>query len=313
MFFRTRNLLTFLHSFTSCSYLQIVGGRSKISPQQPQPHGHGAGHCCGCGSGNSYFFVASSQQEHVKNAHGPESSRCRNQQNQCNRPEEVDFYVCDCYTCRSTAASMEVCCQCCNCTNMEATNQNLSPRYHVSSVMLKGESDDTLEVCLRRQDEDEIDEVEDDIALAHAVAEANRQHQSYNNHHDHRNLNQQQTPPHCNECSNCCGGGRRPPGFQSCPGRKAAVSGQSRRPAQQPQQYNHGHSHNLPNPHPHHSSHRMLNNKHKKLSSTRHSCTKGNNKDKDRKKIILLGLYLRGPQLCVRFRPACRPLEEFSS
>jgi len=238
---------------------KTVGSRSKISPQQVHSHGQGpSSHCCGCGSGSSSYFFVSSQHEHSKNAHSQEHNSCRGQQNQCGRQEEVDYYVCDCYACRSTGApSLEVCCQCCNCTNSEP-NQNISPRYHVSSVMLKGESDDTLEVCLRRQDEDELNDVEDDIALAHAVAEATRQHRVYTNHHNHRGINQ---PAHCNDCSNCCSSVKRGP----------------RGPAPHPQQhFKHGHSHNLSNPRPNHSSHRMLNNKHKKLSSTRHSCTKGN-------------------------------------
>ena len=36
----------------------------------------------------------------------------------------------------------------------------LSPRYHVSSVMLKGDTDDTLEVCLR--EDDDVDEEDND-------------------------------------------------------------------------------------------------------------------------------------------------------
>ena len=73
---------------------------------------------------------------------------------------------------------MDVCCQCCQCTALVNTQdrQNAPKQqkhYKVRSVSLRGENDETLEVCIANDenDGDHTDPNElDDIALAHRVA-----------------------------------------------------------------------------------------------------------------------------------------------
>eukprot|EP00094_Tigriopus_californicus_P012159 TCALIF_11751-PA protein Name:"Similar to NBEA Neurobeachin (Homo sapiens)" AED:0.12 eAED:0.13 QI:0/0.04/0/0.81/1/1/22/0/1914 len=80
-----------------------------------------------------------------------------------------DYYVCECSSCRNLGNSVDICCQCCACSEghpLKSPNNFGTPgRYQVRSVALTGESDDTLEVCLNE------DYDEDDLALAHSVAE----------------------------------------------------------------------------------------------------------------------------------------------
>lgn len=75
-------------------------------------------------------------------------------------PTTNDYYVCDCTTCRNLGNSVDICCQCCACGGTGTEEYGGTQQFQVSSVTLTGESDDTLEVCLQ-----------DDIALAHSVAE----------------------------------------------------------------------------------------------------------------------------------------------
>jgi len=156
--------------------------------------------------------------------------------------------------------------------------------------MLKGETDDTLEVCLRRQDEEE--DIEDDIALAHVVAEAERQVQqrsNHNHHHHHHAQHQQQPqqpPPHCSDCNACCSTatGRRPV-FHGWGGHQRPLPAHARRVYPQHQQQHHQ---PLPpqNQNQHHHHHqqqqhqaRVNSNKVRKVTTGgvgRHTCSKGN-------------------------------------
>ena len=86
--------------------------------------------------------------------------------------------MCDCTSCRNLGNSVDVCCQCCSCSGGEYQKPNPTSSYHVSSVTLTGDADDTLEVvfdsesgggggggCSHHHQEDEL-------AMAHAMAES---------------------------------------------------------------------------------------------------------------------------------------------
>ena len=156
--------------------------------------------------------------------------------------DATQFYICECTSCRNLGNSVDICCQCCNCGNVTATvvqDENgeqeivqdyASPRgYHVSSVTLTGDTDDTLEVVFDDSEgvtegiddhhqhpnihkinkgcnnteghqhvhRDDGGEVTDDIAFAHTVAESCHNHQG----------RQIQTHPACVNCNPCpCSG-----------------------------------------------------------------------------------------------------------
>ncbi|XP_071745123.1 neurobeachin isoform X3 [Lepeophtheirus salmonis] len=131
-------------------YNRIISPSSNINAQHcsrnSQNISHSHDNCCTC---NSHWY---------NHANNPPS-------------EDIggDYYVCDCSSCRNLGNSVDICCQCCACgTNgNSSTCQEMKPKnkgFEVSSVTLTGDSDDTLEVCLRQQDEVEED---DDITIAH--------------------------------------------------------------------------------------------------------------------------------------------------
>ena len=157
--------------------------------------------------------------------------------------DATQYYICECTTCRNLGNSVDICCQCCNCGNMTATlvqedgeehemiaEYGSSRGYHVSSVALTGDTEDTLEVVfddgegvtelvdehlqhstsirkinktcnnveghhhLHRHDDKAMT---DDIAYAHNVAESGQNHQG-------RQIQKHFPCTSCNSCS-CTG------------------------------------------------------------------------------------------------------------
>jgi hypothetical protein len=122
--------------------------------------------------------------------------------NSCNAIQDTskDYYICECTTCRNLGNSMDICCQCCSCST--AASSEYGPRYHVASMALTGDTEDTLEVCLQQQSDvldhhEPVGVEDDDIALAHSLA-------------DHHQQPQQQQHGSCHECQSCCSSAAQP-------------------------------------------------------------------------------------------------------
>ena len=159
--------------------------------------------------------------------------------------DATQYYICECTSCRNLGNSVDICCQCCNCGNMTATivrddgdeqeiisDYTSSRGYHVSSVALTGDAEDTLEVVFddgddgatdviddhelsqsnlrkmnkrcnnaheqhHRHEEDVGREISDDIAYAHTMAESNHHQQG-------RQIQKHLTCSSCNSCA-CTG------------------------------------------------------------------------------------------------------------
>ena len=72
-------------------------------------------------------------------------------------------YGCDCAQCRSSSTNMDMCCQqCCACAApvtsraqqpANGTSSSSSRQFKVRSMTLRGENDETLEVCIAPNDE----------------------------------------------------------------------------------------------------------------------------------------------------------------
>jgi hypothetical protein len=123
--------------------------------QQQQQHDR---NCCSCNSVNSNHHYNS----RVATEEPP--------------PQQImsdgtDYYICECTSCRNLGNSVDVCCQCCACVDAAAASAAVaatggSRRYHVASMTLTGDSEDTLEVCLN--DYDMADDEMEMAAAAHA-------------------------------------------------------------------------------------------------------------------------------------------------
>ena len=132
-----------------------------------QEERNGSEDCCACSNHPSAYYNNRYPQQRPQNTRPPPPPPADN----------TDFYVCECTQCRNLGNSLDVCCQCCACS--EHQNQTGSPRrYQVSSMALTGESDDTLEICLN--------DYEDEIAMEH--------------HRHHLQQHQRPQPHHCLEC-----------------------------------------------------------------------------------------------------------------
>lgn len=105
------------------------------------------------------------------------------------RPD-TDYFACNCTQCRNLGTSMDICCQCCACAAAAVPQNKPSRPYNVRSVALRGENQETLEVCITNDDCNEEDEI-DDIALAHR--EAGEYHSCY-----------RPPPTHCVNCPPPC-------------------------------------------------------------------------------------------------------------
>ena len=189
--------------------------------------------------------------------------------------DATQYYICECTSCRNLGNSVDICCQCCNCGNMTATivqddheEQEIisdyasSRGYHVSSVALTGDTDDTLEVVfddgeavtevidehsnshkmdktcnnveahhhVHRDDETEIS---DDISYAHNVAESSHNPQG-------RQLQKHSACLNCNSCS--CSG---KPVFQGWASHHINPNNQHSNPHHQQQQHPQQHQQNM--------------------------------------------------------------------
>ena len=105
------------------------------------------------------------------------------------RTQRESDYFCNCAQCRNLATSMDMCCQCCAC--VAAMPQTKPARqYNVRSVSLRGENQETLEVCITNDEvNDDPPEDLDDIARAHQAA--SDYHSCY------------PAQPASNHCANC--------------------------------------------------------------------------------------------------------------
>ena len=142
------------------------------SGDTPRQHTQGRANCVQCAPRTSH-----------QTAQGVQSvgTHCRYEPNryehpQMSRASQEEYYMCDCTQCRNLGNSVDICCQCCQCTaliNSQERQAKQQKHYKVRSVSLRGENDETLEVCIAN-DENEGDHAEhteiDDIALAHRAA-----------------------------------------------------------------------------------------------------------------------------------------------
>ena len=149
------------------------------------PQVTGQDHCYDCGGQN---FRKHEEQHPNKAAAAADASA---------------YYVCDCTSCRNLGNSVDICCQCCNCTGVDPAGHpdvvyqgSSNQRYHVSSVTLTGEADDTLEVVFDDNEEDY--DGQDEIAMAHAAAESG---------------GTCECPPPKPGCADCCGRDGKKPVF----------------------------------------------------------------------------------------------------
>ena len=104
----------------------------------------------------------------------------------CGSSSNSSYYVCECTSCRNLGNAVDVCCQCCSCTGPgHPGSTDMVPSYHVSSVALTGDADDTLEVVFddpgpgnahgghcHPHPHHHPHHHEDEIAMAHAMAES---------------------------------------------------------------------------------------------------------------------------------------------
>ena len=131
--------------------------------------------------------------------------------NNCSYSNEKDYYMsCDCTSCRNLGNSIDICCQCCSCTEY--------PRYSVTSMAMQ---EDTLEVCLQQATDGSSTAAADmdDIALAHAHAVAQAEAAQHRAQHP------------CHEC--------HPPAPPPPPSQPACCHSRTGPPVQQASQHQH--------------------------------------------------------------------------
>ena len=112
-----------------------------------------------------------------------------------NSNDATQFYICECTTCRNLGNSVDICCQCCNCGNLAAIQQQSNGGevvlsdyaqsrgggYHVSSVTLTGDTDDTLEVVF----DDTAGSADGGVAGELVVDEDDEEMDRHHHHHHH--------------------------------------------------------------------------------------------------------------------------------
>lgn len=245
-----------------------------------------------------------------------------------------DYYVCECSSCRNLGNSVDVCCQCCACSNSPHANNgrggglsrppddesddtesesDLRPEsYQVSSVAL---TEDTLEVCLSEttptptqhareamlDQEDDYDDDEDDIAMAHRGPQMMARGPCVEC-HAHQQQLQQQQQQHANSCipSN------RPPTFSGWDG--------GHHPPRRPHPHEgEGHYHYPPTAqrHPHHPRGGMVRHHHPAGGHTHHRqhshVARGNERDESPRKMDV-ALKLKKSPISGCACCACLPL-----
>ena len=170
-------------------------------PLPPPPRSSGSGGssaCVQCNPRSTCTTCAPPQHHHhhppkqqQRTFHSVAPGYHRYERSQRPATAESDYFACNCTQCRNLGNSMDICCQCCACTGAAVVQNKPTARpYNVRSVALRGENQETLEVCITNDECNEEDEM-DDIALAHR--EAGEYHSCY-----------RPPPTHCVNCPPPC-------------------------------------------------------------------------------------------------------------
>ena len=216
----------------------------------------------------------SHRHHHHNNPHNYGASQDQQRMTKASINDATQYYICECTSCRNLGNSVDICCQCCNCGNMtsnmaqedteeqEMVHANYTPSrgYHVSSVALTGDTEDTLEVVFDDDSGEGVieehnhhrqhpnsqkinetcnnvegphhhvhtyEEMSDDIAYAHNLAESSHNHQG----------RQSQKHLGCVSCNSCSCSGK--PVFHGWGSHHINHNMQHSNPQQQQQQQRH--------------------------------------------------------------------------